>query len=144
MGLSRSSFHQGTTIRTDGFPSYPGLEGYSHEPHVQRRQEQGEHVLPRVHLVISQLKRWLLGTHQVSVGYDHLDEYLNEFIFRLNRRKSASRGKLFCRLAQQAVQIDPVPFASLTKPQPVVPGGVKQIPRITQPLPAEAGRLYCD
>jgi hypothetical protein len=116
MGLSRSSFHQGTTIRTDGFPSYPGLEGYSHEPHVQRRQEQGEHVLPRVHLVISQLKRWLLSTHQVSVGYDHLDEYLNEFTFRFNRRKSASRGKLFCRLAQQAVQIDPVPFASLTKP----------------------------
>jgi len=54
-----------------------------------------------------------------------LDDYLNEFTFRFNRRKSASRGKLFYRLAQQAVQIDPVPFAKLVKPQPVGPGGVK-------------------
>jgi hypothetical protein len=35
------------------------------------------------------------------------------------------RGKLFYRLAQQAVQIEPVPFATLVKPQPVVKGGVK-------------------
>jgi hypothetical protein len=67
----------------------------------------------------------LLGTHQGAVGYDHLDDYLNEFTFRFNRRKSASRGKLFYRLAQQAVQIDPVTFAILLKPQQVVPGGVK-------------------
>jgi hypothetical protein len=67
----------------------------------------------------------LLGTHQGAVGYDHLDDYLNEFMFRFNRRKSASRGKLFYRLAQQVVQIDPVPFASLIKPQQVGPGGVK-------------------
>lgn len=124
-GFIKESIALGSTIRTDGFPSYPGLEEYSHEPLVQRHQEEGEHVLPRVHLVISQLKRWLLGTHQGSVGHDHLDDYLNEFTFRFNRRKSASRGKLFYRLAQQAVQIDPVPFASLIRPQPVVPGGVK-------------------
>jgi hypothetical protein len=46
-----------------------------------------------------------------------LDDYLNEFTFRFNRRKSASRGKLFYRLAQQVVQIDPVTFAILVKPQ---------------------------
>ena len=60
-----------------------------------------------------------------AVSAEHLDDYLNEFTFRFNRRKSASRGKLFYRLAQQAVQIEPVPFASLVKPQQVVRGGVK-------------------
>jgi hypothetical protein len=54
-----------------------------------------------------------------------LDDYLNEFTFRFNRRTSKSRGKLFYRLAQQAVQTEPVPFATLVKPQPVVRGGVK-------------------
>ena len=64
---------------------------------------------------MSLLKRWLMGTHQGSVGREHLDDYLNEFTFRFNRRKSASRGKLFYRLAQQAVQVEPAPYASLVK-----------------------------
>jgi carotenoid cleavage dioxygenase-like enzyme len=75
--------------------------------------------------VIALLKRWLLGTHQGAIGKQHLDDYLDEFTFRFNRRTSRSRGKLFYRLAQQAVQVGPVPFAALIKPQPVVPGGVK-------------------
>ena len=102
-----------------------GLQGYVHDRQVQSHQEEGEHLLPRVHRVIALLKRWLLGTHQGAIGQQHLDTYLDEFTFRFNRRKSKSRGKLFYRLAQQAVQVDPVPFATLVKPQPVVPGGVK-------------------
>jgi hypothetical protein len=78
-----------------------------------------------VHRVISLLKRWLLGTHQGAIGYEHLNDYLDEFTFRFNRRTSASRGKLFYRLAQQAVQVDPAPFSTLVKTQPVVPVGVK-------------------
>ncbi|MGH9447973.1 MAG: transposase, partial [Terriglobia bacterium] len=85
----------------------------------------GEYLLPRAHRVISLLKRWLLGTHQGAVGHDYLDAYLDEFTFRFNRRTSASRGKLFYRLAQQAVQINPAPFATLVKTQPVGGGGVK-------------------
>ncbi|MCG2724864.1 MAG: hypothetical protein L6420_01185, partial [Elusimicrobia bacterium] len=46
-------------------------------------------------------------THQGSVGLNHLDYYLDEFTFRFNRRKSASRGKLFYRLVQQSVQVVP-------------------------------------
>jgi len=88
------------------------LEGYVHERQIQR-QAQGEHLLPRVHRVVSLLKRWLLGTHQGVIGHEHLDDYLNEFTFRFNRRKSASRGKLFFRLVQQAVQVEPAPFNSL-------------------------------
>ena len=124
-GFIAQSIAPGSTVRTDGLPAYLGLNGYVHDRQIQRHQEEDEHVLPRVHLVISQLKRWLLGTHQGAIGSGHLDDYLDEFTFRFNRRKSASRGKLFYRLAQQAVQIDPVPFSLLIKPQQVVPGGVK-------------------
>jgi len=83
------------------------------------------HLLPRVHRMISLLKRWLLGTPQGAIGFEHINDYLDEFTFRCNRRTSASRGKLFYRLAQQAVQVDPAPFATLIKPQPVVVRGVK-------------------
>jgi len=54
---------------------------------------------------------------------EHLDVYLNEFTLRFNRRTCKSRGKLFYRLAQQAVQVGPVLFATLVKPQPVVADG---------------------
>ena len=115
----------GSTVRTDGLPAYLGLDGYVHDRLVQRHQKEGVHLLPRVHRVISLLKRWLLGTHQGAIGFEHLNDYLDEFTFRFNRRASASRGKLFYRLAQQAVQVDPAPFATLVKPQPVVSRGVK-------------------
>lgn len=131
--LTRTSLHRaiaesiepGSTVRTDGLHAYLGLSGYTHDRRIQRRQAEGEYLLPRVHRVVSLLKRWMLGTHQGAVGHDQLDAYLDEFTFRFNRRTSASRGKLFYRLAQQAVQVDPAPFATLVKPQPVEVGGVK-------------------
>ena len=68
--LSRSSLHgfisqavePGSTVRTDGLNAYRELNGYVHDRQVQRHQTQGEHLLPRVHRVISLLKRWLMGT----------------------------------------------------------------------------------
>ena len=59
-------------------------------------------------MVASLLKRWLLGIHQGAVHISHIDYYLDEFTFRFNRRTSASRGKLFYRLIQQAVNVNPV------------------------------------
>lgn len=124
-GFIAQAITPGSTVRTDGLPAYMGLDGYAHDHQIQRRQGEAEHVLPRVHRVISLLKRWLLGTHQGAIGQDHLNDYLDEFTFRFNRRTSTSRGKLFYRLAQQAVQVGPAPFATLVKPQPVALGGVK-------------------
>lgn len=121
-GFIRASIEPGSTVRTDGLQAYRRLTGYRHDRQVQRRQPPDEHLLPRVHRVISLLKRWLLGTHQGAVGHDYLDYYLDEFTFRFNRRTSRSRGKIFYRLAQQAVQVSPVPFDSLTKPQSLVDG----------------------
>lgn len=124
-GFIAQAVEPGSVVRTDGLNAYRELKGYVHHRQVQRHQSLGEHLLPRVHRVVSLLKRWLLGTHQGAIGHDQLDYYLDEFTFRFNRRTSASRGKLFYRLAQQAVQVAPVPFAALIKPQPVGPGGVK-------------------
>ena len=124
--LTRASLHgfiaeaiePGSTVQTDGLNSYLGLKGYAHDRRVQRRQPEGEHLLPRVHRVVSLLKRWLLGTHQGAVGHAHLDYYLDEFTFRFNRRTSASRGKLFYRLLQQAVQVDPTPYKNIVGGKP--------------------------
>ena len=108
----------GSIVRTDGLNAYRELKGYQHDRQVQARQPEGQHLLPRVHRVISLLKRWLLGTHQGAVEPAYLDYYLDEFTFRFNRRNSASRGKLFFRLVQQAVQIGPVPFDELANHKP--------------------------
>jgi hypothetical protein len=56
-----------------------------------------------------------LGTHQGAVSHDHLDYYLDEYTFRFNRRTSRSRGKLFYRLVQQAVAIEPTPYKTMVK-----------------------------
>jgi len=69
---------------------------------------------PMAHRVISLLKRWWLGTHQGAISPEHLPYYLDEFTFRFNRRTSRSRGKLFYRLIEQALQTDPVPAKKLT------------------------------
>jgi len=111
------SVEPGSTVITDGLHAYRQLEGYNHERAIQKRETADVHLLPRVHRVVSLLKRWLLGTHQGAVAHAHLQSYLNEFTFRFNRRKSASRGKLFYRLAQQAVQIGPTCFSGIVKPQ---------------------------
>jgi transposase-like protein len=124
-GFIADNVEPGSTVRTDGLRAYLGLEGYVHDRQVQRSQTEGEHLLPRVHRVVSLLKRWLLGTHQGAIGQEHLDDYLNEFTFRFNRRTSASRGKLFYRLAQQAVQVGPAPYETLTQPPDMGSGGVK-------------------
>lgn len=114
------SVEPGSTVNTDGLKSYLGLEAHAHRRDVQRKMKKNEHALSRAHRLVSLLKRWLLGTHQGAISKTHLDFYLDEFTFRFNRRKSASRGKLFYRLAQQAVQVSPSPYSSLVRPQPMV------------------------
>ena len=115
----------GSTVVTDGLSSYfPAARGsYTHKRIVGAKKE-----LPGVHLVASLCKRWLLGTHQGSVEPAHLQDYLNEFVFRFSRRTSLSRGLLFLRLLQLAVDHDPVRYRDLVAA--VVPR-----PRKTMPLP---------
>lgn len=109
----------GSLVHTDGGEWYEGLPklGYQHRRTVigwRTNQQAASELLPRVHRVASLLKRWLLGTHQGAVSPEHLDYYLDEFTFRFNRRTSRSRGKLFYRLLQQAVQIPPTSYRLMT------------------------------
>ena len=69
-----------------------------------------EQMLPNAHRVASLLKRWLIGTHQNYVSPHRLQNYLEEFVFRYNRRKSNSRGLLFQRVMEQAVKHNPVKY----------------------------------
>jgi transposase-like protein len=112
------SVEPGSTIYTDGWEGYSGLEanGYTHEVRVIKSSGvSAAQLLPRVHRVVSLLKRWILGTHQGAISPEHLDYYLNEFTFRFNRRTSRHRGKLFYRLIQHAMAVEPVPYENIIK-----------------------------
>jgi len=118
VGFIQRAVEPGSTVHTDGWQAYNGLtaKGYRHEvTPLKGRNEAASQLLPRVHRVVSLLKRWLMGTLHGGVSHEHLDYYLDEFTFRFNRRMSRSRGKLFYRLAQQAVAVAPVPYDKLIK-----------------------------
>jgi hypothetical protein len=117
----------GATVITDAWMGYHGLAGlgYVHERRSQRaaraRGDDPSELLPAVHRVASLAKRWLLGTHQGSVAEAHLPAYLDEFVFRFNRRRSASRGMVFYRVLELATGHAPVRFQDLLagkKPHP--------------------------
>jgi transposase-like protein len=106
----------GACVMTDGWKGYNGLSGlgYDHLVTYQSASPDPEHVLmPGVHRVASLLKRWLLGTYQGAVSNEHLNYYLDEFVFRFNRRRSRSRGLLFYRLMEQPVRTSPIPTQTL-------------------------------
>jgi predicted RNA-binding Zn-ribbon protein involved in translation (DUF1610 family) len=103
----------GATVHTDGSAAYRKLKdvGYTHQRSVMLGSDTPAHVsMPGVHRVAALIHRWLLGTHQGAVQPDKLDYYLDEFVFRFNRRTSASRGMLFYRLLEQAVVTTPVTY----------------------------------
>jgi transposase-like protein len=116
----QNSVMPGSTIQTDGWLGYLPLKnnGYRHETIVLRKNPKTpSELLPHVHQIVSLLKRWLMGTHQGAVSHKHLDYYLDEFTFRFNRRRSKNRGKLFFRLAQQAVMVEPVSLDRMLHPE---------------------------
>lgn len=101
-------------VATDGHHSYNGLPswGYSHIVEIASVLDD-EEILPNVHRVAALLKRWLLGTHQQFCLDGHLQAYLDEFVFRFNRRNSRSRGLLFDTLIRQAVCTPPLTYKNL-------------------------------
>lgn len=116
MPFVEDSIEPGSVIHSDGWLGYLPLEtrGYRHRiTYLKDHEEKASVLLPRVHRVFGLLKRWLLGTHQGAVQTRHLQDYLDEFTFRFNRRKSRSRGKLFYRLAQQAVAVEPTTYRQI-------------------------------
>jgi len=137
---------EGSTVITDGWQPYRQATGelYTHQRLVVPGPQAAK-LLPGVHRVASLAKRWLLGTHQGSVDDAHLASYLNEFVFRFNRRRSRSRGLVFYRVLELAVAHEPVRYRDLVlNPQPKTspprpPGTRGQPPSLERP---PAGRPW--
>jgi hypothetical protein len=108
----------GSEVHTDGSAMFRRLTGlgYTHHGTVSMREPDQASVLPGLHMVASLLKRWISGTLHYGIAADHVPYYLDEFTFRFNRRDSRSRGLLFYRLLQQAVNAEPAPLDELTHP----------------------------
>lgn len=144
-GFVTDHVEPGTTVITDGWAGYRGLNklGYVHNRRSQRAARLGgedpNELLPGVHRVASLAKRWLLGTHQGSADDAHLPGYLNEFVFRFNRRRSRSRGLIFYRVLELAVGHHPVRYKDLIvdpepkKAPPVPPGSWGHPPTLERP-----------
>jgi len=142
-----SHVEPGATVITDAWMGYHGLAGlgYAHERRSQRaaraRGDDPGELLPAVHRVASLAKRWILGTHQGSVDDAHLASYLNEFVFRFNRRRSRSRGMVFFRVLELATGHGPVRYRDLItsrRPQaaPSTPPGARGHPPSLERPPA--------
>ena len=147
-GFVTDNVEPGARVITDGWQGYHGLDklGYVHERHSQRAARARGHdpanLFPAVHRVASLVKRWLLGTHQGSVDEAHLPNYFNEFVFRFNRRGSRSRGMVFYRILQLAVDHDPIRYRELVatpkpKATPPRPPTRRGRPPSVQRLPAQ-------
>jgi hypothetical protein len=95
----------GSGVHTDGSAAYRSLpkKGYLHTRNIMAGSDAPAHAsMPAVHRVASLVKRCLLGTHHGAVRPDQLDYYLDEFVFRFNRRTSRSRGMLFYRFGRRS------------------------------------------
>jgi hypothetical protein len=84
----------GATAETDGWSAYPGAPRGAHDPHVIGRIA-AHVVLPWVHRIFSNLKVWALGIYH-GLRRPHLQSYLDEFVFRFNRRRTHHAA--FCSL----------------------------------------------
>ena len=105
MPFIEQNIKYGGHIITDGWKGYAPLENknFSHQKVYWAKSGDKSSILPGVHLVISLLKRVILGTFQGRFESKHLQSYLDEYVFRFNRRNSKSIGKKFMRIVQQVI-----------------------------------------
>ena len=111
-GFVAANVAQGATIKTDGWAAYPGAPGVDHDPHVVGAMA-AHVVLPWIHRVFSNLKTWALGVYH-GLRDKHLQSYLDEFVFRFNRRRS--RHAAFSSLFSIALAAKPITYKMLIEP----------------------------
>jgi hypothetical protein len=119
-GFVASHVVSGSSVRTDGLPQYKSIAtlGYEHVRIIVGNKKQASKLFPRVHRVFSLLDRWLLGTLHGSIALRHLQRYLDEFVFRFNRRTAKHRWLLVERLLGRV--FGPVPtYAQLVARDPL-------------------------
>lgn len=112
VGFVEAAVAPGSIVLTDGWQGYAPLKkrGYDHRPTTQGAGTNAERLFPRVHRVFTHLKTWLWGTHR-GVRHKHLPHYLNEFVFRYNRRRTPMAA--FQSLLGLAGQCDPTTYKML-------------------------------
>ena len=103
----------GASAKSDGWAAYPGAPEVTHQPHVIGNMA-AHIVLPWVHRVFSNLKRWALGVYH-GLRSKHLQSYLDEFTFRFNRRRT--RHAAFRSLLGIATRRKPITYKMLIKPE---------------------------
>lgn len=101
------------TAKTDGWSGYPGAPGVQHEPHVIGPMA-AHVVLPWVHRVFANLKTWALGVYH-GLRRRHLQAYLDEFVFRFNRRRT--RHAAFRTLLGISLALKPATYNMLIAPE---------------------------
>ena len=114
-GFVKTNIAKGSTVITDGWNGYNNLNKLEYTHKVEVKTVGEENLLPHVHTIAALLKRWLLGTHHGAVSAKHLQSYLDEFVFKQNRRKSRYVGKIFYRLVQGAMVSAPKQYNSFVK-----------------------------
>ena len=115
LAFINDNIEAGSTVSTDGWKGYYGLDDtmYNHYQVFQNRASAKDSVLPGVHLIASLVKRMILGTHHGRFDPHYLQNYLDEYVFRFNRRNSKSIGKKFMRIVQQVVSSTKITFSQL-------------------------------
>ena len=103
-------------IRTDGWQGYSrtALASYRHSVRIAGSPERAHQKAPHIHRVFSNLKTWLTGTHH-GVDPKHLQSYLDEYVFRFNRRKTPMAA--FQTLLGIATQKTPLTLRELQQPE---------------------------
>ncbi len=109
----KANVEPNTTIRTDGLSVYPTIEkhGFKHDREPVKRRK-AHLVLPHVHTFISNLRSFVQGTHH-GLSEIHLQQYLDEFSYRFNRRHR--RTELFDRLLRACLEQEETPYSALTR-----------------------------
>ena len=133
-GFVRDNVTRGALVRTDGWQGYDGLTAGGWRHHgipVNADHSITDAHLPMIHIVFSNLKSWILGTHH-GISAKHLQSYLNEFTFRFNRRFYPMTA--FNSVLGLAVRTVPPTYESLYSGVWVHPGGQPQSPQIEMPF----------
>ncbi len=131
-GFVRDNVTRGALVRTDGWQGYDGITsgGWAHDGRVLTPEQADDH-LPMIHIVFSNLKSWILGTHH-GTSQQRLQAYLNEYVFRFNRRFYPATG--FNSVLGLAVKTVPPTYASLYSGVWQHPGGPPKSPQVEMPF----------
>jgi transposase-like protein len=115
------NIERGALVITDGHETYDAVEGLGYEHGIESTSmgEAQENVLKHLHMVFSNLKSWLAGTHHGGVSKKHLQRYLDEFTFRFTRRRTPQAA--FQTLLGIAANVPPRTYERIYADEPADP-----------------------